>query len=103
MFSHWYRLMKAFSRSPLRDGHCRFVLISAETVTDVREIQKSLKAKGLALASEADESTPGPASLMLTETRFYRSTRRQPAELEEQNGGKNANAADLLGVADFSC
>ena len=33
--------------------------------TDVREIQKSLKAKGLALASEADESTTGPSSLML--------------------------------------
>jgi hypothetical protein len=24
---------------------------------------------------------------------------RQPAELEEQNGGKNINAADLLGIA----
>jgi len=36
-----------------------------ETFTDVREIQKNLKAKGLALASEADESTTGPASLML--------------------------------------
>ena len=33
--------------------------------TDVREIQKSLKAGGLALATEADESTTGPASLML--------------------------------------
>ena len=33
--------------------------------TDVREIQKNLKAKGLSLASEADESTTGPASLML--------------------------------------
>lgn len=33
--------------------------------TDVREIQKDLKAQGLALASEADESTTGPASLML--------------------------------------
>ncbi len=32
---------------------------------DVREIQKSLKAKGLTLASEADESITGPASLML--------------------------------------
>jgi catechol 2,3-dioxygenase-like lactoylglutathione lyase family enzyme len=32
---------------------------------DVREIQKSLKASGLALTSEADESTTGPASLML--------------------------------------
>ena len=44
------------------------MLISAETVTDVREIQKSLKAKGLALASEADESTTGPASLMLIDS-----------------------------------
>jgi catechol 2,3-dioxygenase-like lactoylglutathione lyase family enzyme len=32
---------------------------------DVRDIQKSLKAQGLALAIEADESTTGPASLML--------------------------------------
>jgi catechol 2,3-dioxygenase-like lactoylglutathione lyase family enzyme len=32
---------------------------------DVREIQRRLKADGLALASEADESTSGPASLML--------------------------------------
>lgn len=33
--------------------------------TDVREIQKDLKSKGLALASEADQSTTGPAALML--------------------------------------
>jgi catechol 2,3-dioxygenase-like lactoylglutathione lyase family enzyme len=33
--------------------------------TDVREIQKNLKAKGLTLAAEADESTTGPASVML--------------------------------------
>ena len=33
--------------------------------TDVREIQKGLKSQGLTLASEADESTAGPASLML--------------------------------------
>lgn len=32
---------------------------------DVREIQKRLKERGLELASEADESTSGPASLML--------------------------------------
>ena len=32
---------------------------------DIREIQPSLKASGLALATEADESTTGPASLML--------------------------------------
>lgn len=34
---------------------------------DVREIQKSLKAKGIALASEAEESGSGPASFMLTD------------------------------------
>ena len=33
--------------------------------TDVREIQKNLKAQGLTLASEADQSTTGPAALML--------------------------------------
>lgn len=33
--------------------------------TDVRQIQKSVKAQGLTLATEADDSTTGPASLML--------------------------------------
>ena len=40
----------------------------AETLNefqDVREIQRSLKASGLDLTSEADESTTGPASLTL--------------------------------------
>ena len=32
---------------------------------DVRDIQKKLKANGLTLTSEADESTTGPASLTL--------------------------------------
>jgi len=32
---------------------------------DVRDIQKSLKSKGLTLTVEADESTTGPAYLML--------------------------------------
>ena len=36
-----------------------------EEFEDVREIQKRLKAKGLTLTSEADESTTGPASLTL--------------------------------------
>ena len=36
-----------------------------EEFTDVREIQKDLKSKGLVLASEADESTTGPGALML--------------------------------------
>lgn len=34
---------------------------------DVREIQKSLKSKGVKLLTEADEKTTGPASLMLTD------------------------------------
>ena len=33
--------------------------------TDVREIQSRLKEQGVSLASEADENTEGPASLML--------------------------------------
>ena len=32
---------------------------------DVRDIQKKLKNRGLALTTEADETTTGPASLML--------------------------------------
>ncbi|MFQ5350421.1 MAG: VOC family protein [Thermoanaerobaculia bacterium] len=36
-----------------------------EEFADVREVQRHLKEQGLALASEADESTTGPASLML--------------------------------------
>ncbi len=35
--------------------------------TDVRALQKKLKAAGLELATEADESTTGPASLTLTD------------------------------------
>lgn len=38
-----------------------------EEFNDVREIQQDLKGKGLALSSEADESTSGPASLTLTD------------------------------------
>ena len=34
------------------------------TFTDVREIQRQLKAQGVKLLKEADESTTGPASLM---------------------------------------
>jgi lactoylglutathione lyase len=35
--------------------------------TDVRELQKQLKAKGIAFSSEADESTTGPASFVITD------------------------------------
>jgi len=36
-----------------------------EPFTDVRELQRELKARGIELTSEADEATAGPASLML--------------------------------------
>ena len=35
--------------------------------TDVRELQRRLKQAGLKLMTEADESTQGPASIMLTD------------------------------------
>ncbi|TFG51767.1 MAG: VOC family protein [Gemmatimonadales bacterium] len=38
-----------------------------EEFTDVREIQRHLKQEGLTLATEADESTTGAASLTLTD------------------------------------
>ena len=38
-----------------------------ESFTDVREIQRELKNRGIALSSEADEETSGPASLMLAD------------------------------------
>jgi uncharacterized glyoxalase superfamily protein PhnB len=34
---------------------------------DVREIQQKLREQGVELASEADETTAGPASIMLTD------------------------------------
>ena len=36
-----------------------------DTFTDVRELQKQLKAQGVEFISEADERTAGPASFML--------------------------------------
>ena len=38
-----------------------------EDFADVREIQRGLKAEGVALSLEADETTTGPGSLMLTD------------------------------------
>lgn len=41
---------------------------SAENIdsfTDIREIQKQLKAKGIKMLSEADESSEGPASFTI--------------------------------------
>ena len=38
-----------------------------DAFTDIRELQKQLKGSGLTLASEADESTTGPASVMVVD------------------------------------
>jgi catechol 2,3-dioxygenase-like lactoylglutathione lyase family enzyme len=38
-----------------------------DSFTDVRRLQHKLKERGIALNSEADESTSGPASLMLSD------------------------------------
>ena len=38
-----------------------------ESFTDIRDIQRELKSRGVVLSSEADESTSGPANLMLTD------------------------------------
>jgi len=38
-----------------------------ESFTDVRELQRRLKEKGVALEAEADKSSTGPASFMLTD------------------------------------
>ena len=38
-----------------------------EVFTDIRELQKQLKEQNVALDSEADESTTGPASIMLSD------------------------------------
>jgi lactoylglutathione lyase len=36
-----------------------------ESFTDIREIQKQLKEKGITMLSEADESTEGPAHFII--------------------------------------
>ena len=38
-----------------------------ESFTDVRDIQRELKKLGIVLSSEADESSSGPASVMLSD------------------------------------
>ena len=35
--------------------------------TDIRELQRSLKAAGVAFSTEADESTTGPASFLVVD------------------------------------
>lgn len=40
---------------------------SLDSFTDVRELQRQLKAQGIALESEVDESTTGPASFIVVD------------------------------------
>lgn len=40
---------------------------NVDDFTDVRELQKELKAQGIELAQEADESTSGPASFVVVD------------------------------------
>jgi lactoylglutathione lyase len=40
---------------------------NVEPFTDVRELQRRLKAQGVTFVTEADESTTGPASFILTD------------------------------------
>lgn len=47
--------------NPGWDAHAR----ALPTFTDVRDLQKALKARGVPLVTEADESTTGPASFMV--------------------------------------
>lgn len=49
--------------NPGWDAHAK----NLDEFTDVREIQKRLKAAGLTLTAEADESTTGPAFVTLTD------------------------------------
>jgi catechol 2,3-dioxygenase-like lactoylglutathione lyase family enzyme len=39
-----------------------------DTFTDVRELQRQLKAQGVAFTQEADENTTGPASFVVVDT-----------------------------------
>jgi hypothetical protein len=55
-------------KARVREGHGRGSAELAQPVeefADVREHQRRLKAKGLTLTSEADESGTGPGSVML--------------------------------------
>ena len=49
--------------NPGWDQQCR----ETASFTDVRDIQRGLREQGISLDSEADESSEGPASIMLTD------------------------------------
>ena len=49
--------------TPGWDEHARAV----DPFTDVRDLQKTIKERGIVPATEADETTTGPASIVLTD------------------------------------
>ena len=49
--------------NPGWDSHAR----PLDTFTDVRELQRQLKAQGITFATEADENTTGPASFVIAD------------------------------------
>ena len=49
--------------TPGWDEHARPV----DPFTDVRELQRTIKERGIVPATEADETTTGPASMVLTD------------------------------------
>jgi len=53
--------MLTFSPGWDQDAH------ELEDFTDIRDVQRALKAAGVVLLQEADESTTGPASVILTD------------------------------------
>ncbi|MBI2302019.1 MAG: VOC family protein [Armatimonadetes bacterium] len=60
--------------------------------TDVRELQRQLKARGVALLQEADETTTGPASLFVVDPDGNR--RDQAAAWSRQGGRRQGVAGD---------
>ncbi len=55
------RNMLTFNPGWDQDAH------NLEQFTDIRELQRQLKAQGMAFVSEADESTTGPASFVVVD------------------------------------
>jgi len=49
--------------NPGWDKNCN----TLDTFTDVRDLQREIKARGVKIESEADESTTGPASCIVTD------------------------------------
>ena len=57
-----------FERNPLTFNPCwNQDAHAVDTYTDIRDLQRQLKAQGVEFATEADESTAGPASFIVVD------------------------------------